>query len=80
MTPDHEIHALASRLVAELGDGAVRISRVKLVELIAANDLRAAAFWRGVLAASESLLARMAAPESSADETASQSPLSPPLR
>lgn len=57
MKTDHDVLLLATRLVDELGESAVRISRVRLVELTAANNLRAAAFWRDVLHTSEELLA-----------------------
>jgi hypothetical protein len=57
MYTDPESVVLATRLVEEFGHGAVRMSRVRLVELIAANDVRAAAFWRAVLDACEQLLA-----------------------
>lgn len=57
MKIDHDVLLLATRLVEELGESAVRISRVRLVELTAANNLRAAAFWRDVMRAAEGLLA-----------------------
>lgn len=57
MKTDHDVLLLATRLVDELGETALRISRVRLVELTAANNLRAAAFWRDVLHTSEELLA-----------------------
>ena len=57
MKIDHDVILLATRLVEELGESAIRISRVRLVELTAANNLRAAAFWRDVLRTSERLLA-----------------------
>jgi hypothetical protein len=50
--------AVAIQLVNELGDDAATVSKIRLVELIAANNLRAAAFWRDVLKASEELLAQ----------------------
>lgn len=56
MNTDLDVLALATRLVDELGETAVRISRVRLVELTAANHTRAAAFWRDVMRASEHLL------------------------
>lgn len=56
MKTDLDVLVLATRLVDELGEAAVRISRVRLVELTAANHTRAAAFWRDVLRASERLL------------------------
>lgn len=69
MKIDHDVLVLATRLVEELGETAVRISRVRLVELTAANNLRAAAFWRDVMRASERLLSErgppMAAPPGS---------------
>jgi hypothetical protein len=49
MKNDLDIVMVATRLVEELGDDAVRLAKVKLVELIAANNLRAAAFWREVM-------------------------------
>lgn len=57
MKTDHDVLLLATRLVDELGDAAVRISQVRLVELTAANNLRAAAFWREVMTTSQRLLA-----------------------
>lgn len=57
MKIDHDVLLFATRLVEELGESAIRISRVRLVELTAANNLRAAAFWRDVLRTSERLLA-----------------------
>lgn len=57
MRIDHDALLFATRLVDELGESAIRISRVRLVELTAANNLRAAAFWRDVLRTSERLLA-----------------------
>ncbi|MBP2296746.1 hypothetical protein [Azospirillum rugosum] len=70
MKIDHDVLLFATRLVEELGDSAIRISRVRLVELTAANNLRAAAFWRDVMRASERLLAertpRMPAPAAAA--------------
>ncbi len=56
MNTDLDVMALATRLVDELGETAIRISRVRLVELTAANHPRAAAFWRDVMRASERLL------------------------
>ncbi|OYD81500.1 hypothetical protein CHT98_25985 [Azospirillum brasilense] len=57
MKIDHDVLLFATRLVEELGESAIRISRVRLVELTAANNLRAAAFWRDVMHTSERLLA-----------------------
>lgn len=57
MKIDQDVLVLATRLVEELGEAAVRISRVRLVELTAANNLRAAAFWREVMCACERQLA-----------------------
>lgn len=62
MKIDHDVLLFATRLVEELGESAVRISRVRLVELTAANNLRAAAFWRDVLRTSEQLLAERPSP------------------
>lgn len=56
MKTDHDVLLLATRLVEELGETAVRISHVRLVELTAANNVRAAAFWRDVLRTAERLL------------------------
>ena len=49
MKTDLDIVLVATRLLEEMGDDAVRLAKVKLVELIAANNLRAAAFWREVM-------------------------------
>lgn len=62
MTIETEALLFAIRLVDELGERAIRLSRVRLVELTAASDLRAAAFWRDVMQASERLLAQRPAP------------------
>jgi len=56
MNTDLDVLVFATRLVDELGETAVRISRVRLVELTAANHTRAAAFWRDVMRASQRLL------------------------
>ncbi|WP_431857168.1 hypothetical protein [Azospirillum sp.] len=58
MKTDTDVLLFATRLVDEMGEAAVRISRVRLVELTATNNLRAAAFWRDVMRASEHLLAQ----------------------
>lgn len=47
----------ATRLADELGEKALRISRVKLVEVTAANNRQAADFWRDVLRTCESRFA-----------------------
>ncbi len=57
MKTDSDVLLFATRLVDEMGEAAIRISRVRLVELTAANNLRAAAFWRDVMRTSERLLA-----------------------
>lgn len=57
MNTDTDVLLFATRLVDEMGEAAIRISRVRLVELTATNNLRAAAFWRDVMRASEQLLA-----------------------
>ncbi|HYG89929.1 MAG TPA: hypothetical protein VD978_27165 [Azospirillum sp.] len=57
MKTDSDVLLFATRLVDEIGEAAIRISRVRLVELTATNNLRAAAFWRDVLRTSERLLA-----------------------
>jgi hypothetical protein len=62
MKTNHDALLFATRLVDELGEAAVRISRVQLVELTAANNLRAADFWRDVMRASERLLSEKAPP------------------
>jgi len=49
---------VAAQLVRELGSDAVAVSRTRLVELLAADNRRAAAFWREVLAICEEELAR----------------------
>lgn len=56
MNTDLDVLVFATRLVDELGDTAIRMSRVRLVELTAANHTRAAAFWREVMRTSERLL------------------------
>jgi hypothetical protein len=60
MKADFDVLFVATRLVEEMGDAAARISRVNLVEQTAANRLAAADFWRQVLGACETLLARRA--------------------
>ncbi|SMH40308.1 hypothetical protein [Azospirillum agricola] len=56
MKTDLDVLVFATRLVDELGEAAVRISRVRLVELTAANHTHAAAFWRDVMRTAEQLL------------------------
>ena len=58
MAHDLDTLAVAIQLVNELGDDAATVTKIRLVELIAANNLRAASFWRDVLRASEDLLAQ----------------------
>lgn len=58
MAHDLDTLAVAIQLVNELGDDAATVAKIRLVELIAANNLRAASFWRDVLRASEELLAQ----------------------
>src|SRR3954447_14088378 len=77
MKTDLDIVMVATRLVEELGDDAVRLAKVKLVELIAANNLRAAAFWREVMrlceehtGASAAAATGMAQPGADATDTA----------
>ena len=77
MKNDLDIVMVATRLVEELGDDAVRLAKVKLVELIAANNLRAAAFWREVMrlceehtGAGAAAPAEMAKPQADATDTA----------
>ncbi|CAO3362771.1 hypothetical protein ABNQ39_28880 [Azospirillum sp. A26] len=57
MNTDLDVLVFATRLVDELGETAIRMSRVRLVELTAANHTRAAAFWREVMGTCERLLA-----------------------
>lgn len=57
MKIDSDVLLFATRLVDEMGETAIRMSRVRLVELTATNNLRAAAFWRDVMRTSERLLA-----------------------
>ena len=61
MKADFDILFVATRLVEEMGESAVRMSRVKLVELTAANQMLAADFWRQVLKVCETQLADRAA-------------------
>jgi hypothetical protein len=73
MKTDLDIVMVATRLVEELGDDAVRLAKVKLVELIAANNLRAAAFWREVMRLCEEqsgAAAPIAQPRTDATDTA----------
>jgi len=56
MNTDLDVLVFATRLVDELGETAIRMSRVRLVELTAANHTRAAAFWREGMRTSERLL------------------------
>lgn len=59
MRQNLDIMAVAVQLVRELGEDAVTHSRARLVELIAANHHRGAAFWRLVMQACEAELARV---------------------
>lgn len=52
-----DVLIVANQLVQELGPDAPRASKCRLVELIAANNLRAAAFWRDVMRMCEEILA-----------------------
>ncbi|WP_247886907.1 hypothetical protein [Azospirillum sp. SYSU D00513] len=62
MKTDYDALLFATRLVEELGETAIRVSRVRLVELTAANNLRAAAFWRDVMRTCERLVSERAPP------------------
>lgn len=62
MKNDGEVRVLASRLVEVLGEDAARHALCRLVELTAANETRAAAFWRDVMHVCEELAAGQAAP------------------
>ena len=62
MKTDYDALLFATRLVEELGETAIRVSRVRLVELTAANNLRAAAFWRDVMRTCERLVSERASP------------------
>lgn len=56
MKVDLDILLVANRLVEERGSDAARLSRARLVEFIAANNQRAAAFWRDVCTETERIL------------------------
>lgn len=60
MQTDTDALLFATRLTDELGETAIRMSHVRLVELTAAGNVRAAAFWRAVMHASERRLAERA--------------------
>jgi hypothetical protein len=57
MKTEFDVVALATQLIEQWGEDAPRVSKVRLVELIAANNVRAAAFWREVMRLCEKLLA-----------------------
>lgn len=67
MKHDLDTLAVAVQLIKEFGDDAVTVSRNRLVELIAADNRRAAAFWRAVMRACEDRLANAAGPRADAD-------------
>lgn len=71
MKTDLDVLLFATRLVQELGDVAIRLSHVRLVELTAADNVLAANFWRDVLHAAERLVAEKNAAQLAA---AAQSP------
>lgn len=62
MTNNLDALAVAVLLVRELGDDAVTVSRNRLVELTAADNRRAAAFWRAVMEACEDRLSAAPSP------------------
>lgn len=62
MKLERDPRALASRLVEQMGDAAPRHAKCRLVELTAANELLAAAFWRSVMHRCDEILARRYAP------------------
>lgn len=71
---------VASKLVAELGEGAIRHAKCRLVELTAAANLRAASFWREVMRLCEEILDRESVldrPSSGYIETAPAGRLAP---
>jgi hypothetical protein len=57
MMLERDPRALAARLVEQMGDAAPRHAKCRLVELTAANELLAAAFWRSVMYRCEEILA-----------------------
>ncbi|HYC02851.1 MAG TPA: hypothetical protein VED40_06135 [Azospirillaceae bacterium] len=67
MKNDIDTLLVAAQLVREMGADAVTVARIRLVELIAANNLRAAAFWRAVMQQCEVELARTSAAPAPAD-------------
>jgi hypothetical protein len=71
MKKDFDVVAVATQLVDQWGDDAPRISKVRLVELIAANNVRAASFWREVMRLCEKILSD----HRDADLTSAEAPL-----
>lgn len=66
MKAEFDVLFVAARLVEEMGESAARFSRVKLVETTAANEARAADFWRQVTHVCETRLASKAQADSEA--------------
>ncbi|HYE50461.1 MAG TPA: hypothetical protein VEB20_12785 [Azospirillaceae bacterium] len=62
MKYDLDTMLVGVQMVREMGPDAVTVARNRLVELIAANNLRAAAFWREVMKVCEAELAKAAPP------------------
>lgn len=77
MTHDPEILIFARRLVQELGGDAITLSRVKLVELTAANHVRGARFWRGVMQACQHELKEREEPAAALTATRPPEPVAP---
>ncbi len=78
MKNDLDVVAMATQLVDQWGGDAPRVSKVRLVELIAANNLRAASFWREVMRLCESILSDHKGTDLAAAESKASSPGVPP--
>jgi len=76
MKQDYDVVAMANHLVEEWGAHAPRVSKVRLVELTAANNLRAASFWREVMRLCETILSESRGTDPSPTPTVSG--VSPP--
>ncbi|WP_207478433.1 hypothetical protein [Arenibaculum pallidiluteum] len=74
MKNDYDVVAMANHLIEEWGEHAPRVSKVRLVELIAANNLRAASFWREVMRLCESIVTEHRREDSKGQQAKAPSP------
>jgi hypothetical protein len=74
MKIDLDILAVATQLVGEFGDRAVGFCHARLVEHVAANNLRAADFWRQAMQQAQTLVSEGSAESALRDSAGPSDP------